>query len=380
MKHLKEPMHKFDISYITVDSLSEGVGASQIEPLILKLGQEGLRVHLTTYEKTQPTEEIKAKIAASGVVWNFIEFSNYGPMGALKRLNEIRFVIPDASIIHARSDIPAAAANFSDLAPVLWDVRSFWADQRLFMEKSVLKRNILKSAKLLERYACLNSEGMSSLTNKVVPELESRYRKLPRYKTVVPTTVDLQKFKFSNNFPKKVRALYSGTLNDYYDLKLSAKFTELLNKSLPLEIHWARPKESKRLSLGVGETSIFEAPQFALATILSEYSFGIAVCKLDAGVSLKAAMPTKIAEFLAVGRPVVINKGLGDFDELIEEFKAGVILDGTSANLKECSTQLQSLLHDKETPERCRALAEKYFDFDKGFQKYLDIYSLMVRE
>jgi glycosyltransferase involved in cell wall biosynthesis len=86
-------------------------------------------------------------------------------------------------------------------------------------------------------------------------------------------------------------------------------------------------------------------------------------------------MPTKIAEFLACGRPVVVNKGLGDMDQFIEEFDAGVVLDGTSSNLIEGAKKLASLLSDRDTPIRCRTLAEKYFSADVGASKYLELYS-----
>jgi glycosyltransferase involved in cell wall biosynthesis len=117
-----------------------------------------------------------------------------------------------------------------------------------------------------------------------------------------------------------------------------------------------------------------------MANILKDYSFGLSVCRLDAGPSLKAAMPTKIAEFLATGRPVVVNKGLGDFDEYLTEFNAGVILDGSESNLRNMAHNLAEILADPETPMRCRALAEKYFDVDNGAQKYLDLYPKILRK
>ena len=98
------------------------------------------------------------------------------------------------------------------------------------------------------------------------------------------------------------------------------------------------------------------------------------ICKLNAGASLTAAVPTKIGEFLACGRPVVVNKGLGDMDEMLAEFDAGVIIDGNPQNLQEGALKLVDLLADPETPERCRGLAEKYFSIDIGTRKYLSLY------
>ena len=76
---------------------------------------------------------------------------------------------------------------------------------------------------------------------------------------------------------------------------------------------------------------------------------------------------------------MVLNKGLGDMDRFIQEFDAGVVLDGTSSNLVESATKLVGLLADTNTPMRCRALAEKYFSMDIGAKKYLDLYSQILK-
>lgn len=43
-----------------------------------------------------------------------------------------------------------------------------------------------------------------------------------------------------------------------------------------------------------------------------------------------ASSPTKIAEYLACGVPVISNKGIGDVDELITKHKVGSLLDDLS--------------------------------------------------
>jgi glycosyltransferase involved in cell wall biosynthesis len=113
-----------------------------------------------------------------------------------------------------------------------------------------------------------------------------------------------------------------------------------------------------------------------MANVMADYSFGISICKENAGPSLKAAMPTKIAEFLAIGRPVVVNEGLGDCDELFSDGKAGIILK-LSDNLKEKARDLVNLCMDPNTPINCRSLAENNFSLDNGVENYLDIYKRM---
>ena len=366
---------KFDLTYITIDSLTEGVGSSQIRPLISRLSEFGLKINLISFEKSQPKIEIIDYFKGLEVDWNFREFKSSGFINGITRIDELRREIPETALIHARSDIPAISGIASHQAPVLWDVRSLWADQKVMIQRSRLNKLNYAFYRTFESIAAAASVGMSTLTYAVVPILEERHRKLPTKRTVVPTAVDLNHFKLVEIFPSSYMALFSGTYNDYYDLPLSAAFMKEFKTKVGVDIHWARPPESSKPRINVGEDKIFPSVQLEMASLIPNYSFGVSICKLDAGPSLTAAMPTKIAEFLACGRPVVVNRGLGDMDQFIEEFDAGVILDGSLVNLKESVNRMLNLLADPLTPIRCRALAEKYFDMDRGAAKYLTLYN-----
>ena len=368
----------FDLAYVTIDSLAEGVGSSQITPLITRLSRSGMKINLISYEKTNPNSELLTYFESIGVEWNFRDFGANGLIGGVGRLNSLREEMPKTNLIHARSDIPAVSAIASRQAPVLWDVRSLWADQKVMIQNSPVNKTLYRIYRGLESIAANRSEGMSTLTSAVVPILEQRHTRLPQMRTVVPTAVDLNRFKFNPMMPPEVRALFSGTYNEYYDLILSSLFMEEFRKHIATETHWARPTESNKPHIGVGESKVFPLSQSRMAYLIPDYSFGVSVCKMDAGPSLTAAMPTKIAEFLACGRPIVVNKGLGDMDQFIEEFDAGVILDGTPANLVESAAKLENLLSDTQTPHRCRALAEKYFSMDIGANKYQELYSQIL--
>ena len=371
-------MDNYDVTYITIDSLSEGVGSSQITPLISRLSKAGLKINLISYEKSKQNSELAEYFKLIGVDWNARAFGANGFMGGISRLNTLRQEIPKTNLIHARSDIPAVSGIASRRAPVLWDVRSLWADQKVMIQKNLLNNTLYRSYRALETIASHQSLGMSTLTSAVIPVLEERNGKLPPLRAVVPTAVDLDRFQFNSKLPSKLRALFSGTYNDYYDLRLSALFMEELRSLTELETHWARPLESEKKQIDVGEDRVFPASQTEMAKLIPNYSFGMSVCKLDAGPSLSAAMPTKIGEFLACGRPIVVNKGLGDMDKFLKEFNAGVSLDGDTINLKTSAADLMTLVLDPETPDRCRALAEKYFSMEVSAKRYLDLYGQML--
>ena len=369
----------YDLTYLTIDSLFEGVGSSQITPLITNLSKSGLKINLISFEKNIPGTHLGDYFKSIGVVWNPREFVSPGAVAGISRLDSMRRAIQKTSIIHARSDIPAVSGITSQQAPVLWDVRSLWAEQKILIQRNIPNKVLYPLYRGLENVAASKSLGMSTLTSAVLPILEKRHKRLPQLLTIVSTSVDLDRFKFDPIMPPIVRALFSGTYNDYYDLELSARFMQEFRKDLPVDTHWARPAESNKSNIGVGETKVFPSTQIGMSQLIPNYSFGVSVCKIDAGPSLTAAMPTKIAEFLACGRPVVVNKGLGDMDQFITEFNVGVVLDGTIENLSESAAKLAELLTDNETPIRCRLLAEKHFNMQVGAEKYLNLYSQMLK-
>jgi glycosyltransferase involved in cell wall biosynthesis len=86
-----------------------------------------------------------------------------------------------------------------------------------------------------------------------------------------------------------------------------------------------------------------------------------------------AAMPTKVAEFWATGRPVLISGGIGDLDEMVGEYRSGFVIR-TGENLNDGIEQMIRIVLDPDTPERCRNLAEKYFDIQAAAKKYKKIY------
>jgi hypothetical protein len=370
--------NSYDVTYVTIDSLSEGVGSSQIRPLITRLSNAGLKVRLVSFEKSEPSQDLQNQFGLLKVDWSFLPFDKGGTLGGIYRMSKLKRLLSKTSLIHARSDIPAVAGILSREAPVLWDVRSLWADQKILIQNNSLNRNLYYAYRSLESISSHGSLGMSTLTSAVVPVLEKRHKKLPKYRSVVPTTVDLGIFKLTSDLPTMPLALFSGTYNQYYDLELSRNFMDALRRLVPVETHWARPHETPRALLNVGETRIFPSSQLHMASIIPLYSFGVSICRNDVGVSLSAAVPTKIGEFLACGRPVVINKGLGDMDRFIKEYKIGVIVDGNLANLKEQANELVDLLSDPETPQRCRNFAKLFFNMDIGADNYLGLYARML--
>jgi glycosyltransferase involved in cell wall biosynthesis len=94
-----------------------------------------------------------------------------------------------------------------------------------------------------------------------------------------------------------------------------------------------------------------------------------------------ASSPTKIAEYLAAGLPVITNTGIGDLEEIICGERVGVVVTQFSdAAYCDAAAQLSSLLGDKTLRERCVAVARKHFDLERiGWPRYRTVYEKLAR-
>lgn len=76
------------------------------------------------------------------------------------------------------------------------------------------------------------------------------------------------------------------------------------------------------------------------------------------GLSKIGSSPTRMAEILGCGLPVVANEGVEDVARTIQKYRVGVLVDGP----------------DPDLPTRCRAAAEEIFSLKGGTEAYARIY------
>lgn len=370
------------LTYLTVDSLAEGVGASQVLPYVERLGQRGLEVTVHSFEHGDSQDEVKRRLDASGVRWHPQPFGAHGGRGGLQRVLRLARAANGAELVHARSDLAAAAALLGRSGRWVWDVRSLFPDQRI--ELGMLRRGAPEERvlRLVERRAARSANAVITLASAAIPVLESRHGPGVACKaTVVPTCVDLDRFRPSPLPAGNVlRLLFSGSLNRYYDVPLMLRLFERARRRCATELTVLAPGETPwdpELA-GAGVVRRRAAPDEVPAEVRTAHA-GLGMCRTDVGDSLRAAMPTKLAEFLAAGRPVVVNARLGDMDALVAEHRCGVVVGGSSdGHLDTALDQLQALLQDPRTPDRCRGVAEEYFDLDKGISQLVRVYQSVM--
>lgn len=92
--------------------------------------------------------------------------------------------------------------------------------------------------------------------------------------------------------------------------------------------------------------------------------------------SEKGRSPTKMAEFLACGKPVIINKGIGDTEEILKNNNIGIVVkDVDIGSIRAAVGNIKELLKMKDTAFKCRLIAVKKYSLNIGVSRYQEIYN-----
>lgn len=366
-----------DVGYLSMDSLLTGVGRSQVLPYIERLAAAGAAMTLYSFEP-----QTGADVVPDGFEWRRLRFGGHGAAAGLGRVVRAAIALERHDVVHARSDMSAAAVMCRRHRRWVWDMRSFWVDQRLAMGAIRPWSPEVLAMRGIEHRAAKEATAVIVLSNAAADVMVRRHgTDMKRKLRVISTCVDLKRFG-ERPLPSRdvLDILLSGTMNTFYD---AARITELcreLARRTAVRVRMLVPPGSAAAHAFEGvATSFGGVPYEEMPQAVASAHVGMSVCRSDAGVSLTAAVPTKIAEFLSVGRPVVVNRGLGDMDAIISEFGCGVVLGDDRGAVARAAAELIELLNDPEVTGRCRDAATRHFDLDRGVAALSEIYHEVPR-
>jgi len=97
--------------------------------------------------------------------------------------------------------------------------------------------------------------------------------------------------------------------------------------------------------------------------------------------SKRFSSPTKLAEYLACGLPLVINSGIGDTGEMVSDNRIGVVIkDFSEKQYLDKTRELLDLMKEgKVLSKRCRLTSEKYLSLDMGVERYHNVYKELAK-
>jgi len=397
-------MHQ--ILYLTRNGLLEPLGQSQIWPYLRGLSSD-YRITLISFEKpadrVDPSamELMRSKCARYGIHWIPLKFS-LRPRPWAQALGILQLALVTLwqwrrrtrpQLVHARSYVPAAIALLLHRltnVPFIFDMRALWLEE-LITAGYLQRGSLLHSALFrLERSCLCESSAVVSLTRAAAVYLQHHYpRELAGERiAVIPTCANLKKFQLVDPAPVSplvigcIGTVLSGWfliawLRAFFEaisrVDSTARF-ELVSRDDPNAILDAlEPTNSWASRLYIQSANPAEMP-----AILQQHT--ASVMFFTAGLSKLGSSPTRMAEVLGCGRPVVANAGVGDVEQVIRHHRVGVLARSDSAvDMEACVAELFLLLQDPELGRRCRSTAEALFSLQSGTAAYQQLYGQVFK-
>jgi glycosyltransferase involved in cell wall biosynthesis len=395
--------------FISYDGLTDSLGQAQILPYLIGLSLKGHSISILSCEKPENFKKnkrvVQQKCTTANIQWDYIEYNNSIPVLSsfltVRKLKAKAVVIAkrdQIQVVHCRSIIPAMVGESvkKKLAvKLIFDIRGFWADERvdgkIWNLKNPVYQFLYNYFKAKEKYLFQQADCIVTLTENakeyIVKEFQTKNNFL-----VVPCCVDFDHFDPSKieqieieelrkliGIPEKDYVLtYVGSLGTRYMLLEMLSFFKVLKGKKPqasfLFVSKSDTSEIEIICNQIGlDFNSIHITSCEYSQIPTYISIGNAsVFFIVTSFSGKAVSPTKQAEVLSLGLPIVANSGLGDTDIILEKTESGIILK--EFNDEEYDRMIKELFKIKKNKSEIRKSAKQFFTLESGIEKYDAVY------
>jgi glycosyltransferase involved in cell wall biosynthesis len=381
------------ILFLSYDGLTDPLGQSQILPYMVGLAARGYEISIVSFEKINRFREQSHVISGicekAGIHWHPMRYRKSPPVLstffnvlALERkvlaLNRER----QFDIVHCRSYITPLSGFILQKrfgVKMLFDMRGFWADERveggLWKLSNPVYKLIFNFFKRKEKEFLSQADAIVSLTHAAKAYIISNFKIQENKISVIPCSVDLSLFDPSR-YPAASRErlkknlgipqdsfvlLYLGSLGTWYMNQEMLDFFKTFRIHHPKAIFLIVTQDNNlmRSENGIFVTSAKRTEVPLYCSIANASIFFI-----RPGFSKKASSATKMGEVMAMGVPVITNKGWGDIEFFMNYTDSIMLYDVTGPE------QLQRMFD----PNPIREFARNYLSLDAALDAYDFIY------
>lgn len=406
------------VLYISYDGMTDPLGQSQVIPYLIELSKSGVEYHVISAEKSNNYQQNKAGtselLGKHDIHWHPLSYTKNPPvLSTLKDISRIRKTAArlqekhSFDICHCRSYISAFAGlslKKKFAIPFLFDMRGFYPDERvdggLWKLSNPVFRLVYRYFKQKERAFLAHADHVISLTEagKEIMVNRDTWNVSENDISVIPCSADLGHFSPDNLTPESVEALrketgikktdfvlsYLGSLGTWYmtgemldfyaeliKKKPGAKFLIISRDDPEIILQPARAKGIPTDKIIIRPASRQEVP--AMISLSS-----VTIFFIKPVFSKKASSPTKLAEVLGMGIPVISNAGVGDVDKIVGRHDAGLLVqDMHPGSYQKTIEQLDNLM--QTSPKKLRLLATNLFSLEMACQTYMSVYKGMIK-
>lgn len=409
-------MEHTNVLYLSYDGMTDPLGQSQVIPYLAGLSKKGFRFHLVSFEKAGNFEKYKDQISQllkeHIIEWYPISYTKNPPVlstmiDLIRMKHSAKKIIreQDVKILHCRSYISGIAGlslSRSTGARFLFDMRGFWADERvdggLWNLSNPVYNFIYRYFKNKERQMIAGADAVVSLTENAKTEIDS-WQIRPSGKEpihVIPCCADLDLFSRDAIPEDKIAALrnelkipsnipvisYLGATGTWYLTEEMLDFFKLFLAKYPEAIFFFITKDhpeeiismAEKKSIPASRLRFFSAQRSEVPAALSLSDVSLFFIK--PAFSKKASSPTKQGEIMGMGLPLICNKNIGDTDKVVFTYNSGIVIDLTTSSMQMAVDKFEIL---KKIPSSSiRQGAREFYSLESGVMKYKIVYDSLI--
>ncbi len=398
------------ILYISYDGMTDPLGQSQVLPYISGLSSKGYRFVLISFEKKERYFQHKTIIEQlcfqSSIEWVPLFYTKKPPvLSTLWDIIRLKYVVQKLQKKHSFQGVHCRSYLSSMVGlslkkkrhiPFIFDMRGFWADERvdgnLWDLKNPIYRMVYTYFKKKEREFLRYADAVVSLTEAGKKEiLKWKVPEVTDEKIwVIPCAADYDVFtlvyderrkKAKQNLGLSENTFvlsYLGSLGTWYLLEEMLIFFKILKEKLPNAVFLFITPEprnfiltyAQKLNISENDIIVEFSPRNLLESKLHASDYSIFFIKPS--YSKISSSPTKMGELLAMGIPVICNN-IGDVKNITQDIQCGLCLDALT--IEEYKKTIYNLTqHLPSNPIDLRENSKKYYWLNTMILKYEKIY------
>jgi glycosyltransferase involved in cell wall biosynthesis len=378
-------------------------------PYLRELVRGGVAMSLLTFEpdlrgrwSAETIAEWRDRLHRDGIEWYAIPYHKRPSLPAtlydiIAGVLRVRAIArrERIDVIHGRSHVGAAIGALAKRltgARLIFDIRGFLADEYVDQGNWRAGGLLYRLTKAAERWLYREADGFVVLTERaretIFPDGAGG-----RPLEVIPCCVDPERFAAAARRDRNaLRAelglagrtvfVYVGALGGYYLVRETAELLGVAREADPrayaLVLTQSPPSvivsELERAGLAPADYRVMSVPPDDVPQYLT--ASDVALSLIRSSYARRSASPTKFAEYLNAGLPVISTAGVGDLDAQIEGWRVGVLLQGLDrAAMVEAIRAMEELRRDPELAARCRAMSLQYDLHSIGGVRYRRLYA-----
>lgn len=392
-----------NVMYISYTGLAEPLGVSQVLGYMTRLAKMH-RITLITVEKA--TDLADAELIADrrraceavGIRWIALRY-HHRPrlLATIWDLFALTFMVlrearrGRADIIHARAYIPAFVGMLVGTLisrPFIFDTRAFWPEELIAagrLKRGSLLHNVIV---WMERLCMRRAAGIVLLTRAAVDYLRIWEPEISAKKDIVsiPTCADLDRYFPASDIPSGgvLRIGSVGTvLSGWFRIDLLFDCFREIRRIAPDTLFSVISRDDPNRIRALAAENDFDAADIEIVA-LAPHEVASRMRTFDALAmffrvdhSKVASCPTRMAEALGSGVPVICNGGIGDVGAIVNDHRIGVLVE-SKAGMAAAAGRLQCFLAEPGLSARCRETAETLFSVEAGVSDYDALYSRVM--